>query len=77
MSDKVQGTSFYSFKVFIKPRVFDTYRRTCEIVECKACAIINKLLTTSLSKRWVYFIEMLALIWNYNLTIGLETYKSV
>ena len=36
MSDKVQMTVFYSFKVL------DTYRSTCEIVECKACAIINK-----------------------------------
>ena len=42
MSDKVQRTSLYSFKVFIKHRVLDTYRSTCEIVECKACAIINK-----------------------------------
>ena len=42
MSDKVQRTSFYSFKVFIKHRVLDTYKSTCEIVECKACAIINK-----------------------------------
>ena len=42
MSDKVQRTSFYSFKVFIKHRILDTYRNTCEIVECKACAIINK-----------------------------------
>ena len=41
MSDKVERTSFYSFKVFIKHRVFDTYTCTCEIVECKACAIIN------------------------------------
>ena len=45
MSDKVQRTSFYSFKVFIKHRVLDTYKSTCEIVECKACAIINKYLT--------------------------------
>ena len=42
MSDKVQRTSFYSFQVFIKHRVLDTYRSTCEIVECKARAIINK-----------------------------------
>ena len=42
MLDKVQMTSFYSFKVFIKNRVHDTYRSTCEIAECKACAIINK-----------------------------------
>ena len=42
MSDKVQRTSFYSFKVFLKHRVLDTYRSTCEIAECKACAIINK-----------------------------------
>ena len=42
MSDKVQRTSFHSFKVFIKHRVLDTHRSTCEIVECKACAIINK-----------------------------------
>ena len=42
MSDKVQGTSFYSFKVFIKPRVFDTYKITCQFGECKACAITNK-----------------------------------
>ena len=42
MSDKVQRTSFYSFKVFIKHRVLDTYKSTCEIVECKACAIMNK-----------------------------------
>ena len=42
ISDKVQGTSLYSFKVFIKHRVLDTYKSTCEIVECKACAIINK-----------------------------------
>ena len=42
MSDKVQRTSFYSFKVFIKHRVLDIYRSTCEIVECKACAIVNK-----------------------------------
>ena len=42
MSDNVQRTSFYSFKVFIKHRVFDTYKSTYEIVECKACAIINK-----------------------------------
>ena len=42
MSDKVQRTSLYSFKVFNKHRVFDTYKSTCEIVECKTCAIINK-----------------------------------
>ena len=42
MSDKVEKTSFYSFKVFIKHRVLDTYKSTCEIVECKGCAIINK-----------------------------------
>ena len=42
MSDKVERTSFYSFKVFIKHRVLDTYKSTSEIVECKACAIINK-----------------------------------
>ena len=42
MSDKVQMTSFYSFKVFLKHRVLDTYRSTCEIAGCKACAIINK-----------------------------------
>ena len=42
MSDKVQRTSLYSFKVFIKHSVLDTYKSTCEIVECKACAIINK-----------------------------------
>ena len=42
ISDKVQRTLFYSFKVFIKHRVLDTYKSTCEIVECKACAIINK-----------------------------------
>ena len=42
MSDKVERTSFYSFKVFIKHRVLDTYKSACEIVECKACAIINK-----------------------------------
>ena len=44
MLDKVEMTSFYSFKVFtcIKHRVLDTYRSTCEIVKCKACAIINK-----------------------------------
>ena len=42
MSDKVQRTSFYSFKVFIKHRVLDTYKSSCEIVECKACAIMNK-----------------------------------
>ena len=42
MSDKVQRTSYCSFKVFLKHRVLDTYRSTCEIVECKACAIINK-----------------------------------
>ena len=42
MSYKVQRTSFYSFKVFLKHRVLDTYRSTCEIAECKACAIINK-----------------------------------
>ena len=42
MSDKVQRTSFYSFNVFLKHRVLDTYRSTCEIAKCKACAIINK-----------------------------------
>ena len=42
MSDKVERTSFYSFKVFVKHRVLDTCKSTCEIVECKACAIINK-----------------------------------
>ena len=42
MSDKVQRTSFYSFKVFIKHRVFDTYKSTYDIVECNDCAIINK-----------------------------------
>ena len=42
MSDKVLRTSFYSFKVFVKHRVLDTYRSTCEIVKCKSCAIINK-----------------------------------
>ena len=42
MLDKVERTSFYSFKVFIKHRVLDTYKSTCKIVECKACAIINK-----------------------------------
>ena len=42
MSDKVEKTSFYSFNVFVKHRVHDTYKSTCEIVECKACAIINK-----------------------------------
>ena len=42
ISDNVERTSFYSFKVFIKHRDLDTYKSTCEIVECKACAIINK-----------------------------------
>ena len=42
MSDKVKRTSFYNFKVFIKHRLLDTYKSTCEIVECKACVIINK-----------------------------------
>ena len=42
ISDKVQRTSLYCFKVFIKHRVLDTYKSTCEIVKCKACAIINK-----------------------------------
>ena len=42
MTDKVQRTSFYSFKVFLKHRVLDTYRSTCEIAECKACTIIKK-----------------------------------
>ena len=42
MSDKVQRTSFYSFKVFLKHGVLDIYRSTWEIAECKACAIINK-----------------------------------
>ena len=40
MSDKLQRTSFYSFKVFLKHRVLDTYRSTSEIAECKACAIM-------------------------------------
>ena len=42
MSDKVERASLYSFKVFIKHRVLDTYKSTCENVECKACAIIIK-----------------------------------
>ena len=42
MSDKVERTSFHSFKVFIKHSVLDTYKSTRDIVECKACAIINK-----------------------------------
>ena len=42
MSDKVKKISFYCFHVFIKHRVLDTYKSTCEIVECKACVIINK-----------------------------------
>ena len=42
MSDKVQRISFYSFKVFIKHRVLDTYKSTYKIVGCKAWAIINK-----------------------------------
>ena len=42
MSDQLERTSFYSFKVFIKPRVLDTYKSACEIVECKAFDIINK-----------------------------------
>ena len=33
VSDKVRKTSFYSFKVFIKHRVLDTYKSTCEIIE--------------------------------------------
>ena len=42
MSDNVQRTLFYSFKVLIKHRVLYTYRSACEIIEYKACAIINK-----------------------------------
>ena len=41
MPDKVQRKSFYSFKVFIMHRFPDTYKSTCEIIECKPCAIIN------------------------------------
>ena len=41
MSDKVERTLFYSFKVFIKHRVLDTYKSACEIVDCKACTIVN------------------------------------
>ena len=41
MTDKVQRTSIYSFKVFLKQRVLDTYKSTCKIDKCKTCAIIN------------------------------------
>ena len=51
MPDKVERTSFYSFKVFIKNRVLETNKSTCDIVECKVCAIINKWFTKSVCKR--------------------------
>ena len=41
MTDKVQRTSIYSFKVFLKQRVLDTYKSSCKIDKCKTCAIIN------------------------------------
>ena len=41
MTDKVQRTSIYSFKVFLEQRVLDTYKSTCKIDKCKTCAIIN------------------------------------
>ena len=41
MTDKVQRTSIYSFKVFLKQRVLDTYKSTCKIDKCNTCAIIN------------------------------------
>ena len=41
MTDKVQRTSIYSFKVFLKQRVLDAYKSTCKIDKCKTCAIIN------------------------------------
>ena len=41
MTDKVQRTSIYSFKDFLKQRVLDTFKSTCKIDKCKTCAIIN------------------------------------
>ena len=41
MTDKVQKTSIYSFKVFLEQRVLDTYKSICKIDKCKTCAIIN------------------------------------
>ena len=41
MTDKVQRTSMYSFKVFLKQRVLDIYKSTCKIDKCKTYAIIN------------------------------------
>ena len=41
MTDKVQRTSIYSFRVFLKQRVLDIYKSTWKIDKCKTCAIIN------------------------------------
>ena len=35
-------TSLKNSDTSVGIRVLDTYRSTCEIAECKACAIINK-----------------------------------
>ena len=40
MTDKVQRTSIYSFKVFLKQRVLDTYKSTCKIDNVKLAPLL-------------------------------------
>ena len=62
MTDKVQRTSIYSFKVFLKRRVLDTYKSTCKIDKCKTCAIINMELTLFLICKSAHFVKIIALV---------------
>ena len=53
MTDKVQRTSIYSFKVFLKQRVLDTYNSTCKIDKCKTCAINTRIITQKANLRYL------------------------